>query len=195
MASVTPGQGGKAVFDFRVDPPIKELEFRVSRFADGIKDFTTLFTALAELFKREMVETFETEGERGGGRWTPLTDSYATWKQAHYPGRKIGVLTGALRSSMTGGGGWSQTIGKSSANFGMSPSSPAAKYGPFFDERRKVIRITPAMGRDWQKVTHTWLVGRIRTLSEGGSVAGAVRAGGGGVGSSTGLVSALAGRL
>ena len=63
-----------------------------------------------------------------------------------------------------------------------SPSSPAAPYGSYFDKRRKVVRITPVMARDWQKVTHTWLVAQTRTLTQGGGVAGTVRLGGGGVG-------------
>ena len=179
MAGATPGKGG-IDFDFRIDPPIKELHFRIRRFTEGVSDMRGLFSALAELFKREMGEQFETEGGVSGGRWAPLTEPYKKWKQANYPGRKIGVLTGALRSSMTGGGGYSERIGKRQATFGMSSSSQARSYAPFFDERRKVIRLTPQQGRDWQKVTHAWLVAEQRGAfgSGGSALAGVVRGGG-----------------
>jgi hypothetical protein len=190
MATAPPGKSG-ITFDLRMDPPIKELNFKITRFTEGVTDFRGLWSALAELFKREMGEQFETEGSISGGRWAPLTEPYKKWKQEHYPGRKIGVLTGALRSSMTGGGGWSQTITKRAASFGMSSSSQARPYASAFDERRKVIRITSRQGRDWQKVTHTWLVAEQRNaFGTGGSgLAGVVRGGG-----ATGRIpSALAG--
>ena len=179
-------------FDFRTDPPLKEFQFRIDRFMEGISDFTTLWSALAELFKREMGEQFETEGQAGSGRWTALTPAYAAWKQANYPKQKIGHLTGALLSSMTGGGGYSQTISKTSASFGMSDSSLAEPYAKHFAKLRPVIVATPKRGRNWQKVTHTWLVAEERgSMGIGGAgVAGSVRAGGGGVGKMTSALAA-----
>jgi hypothetical protein len=165
-------------FDFRSDPPLKEFQFRVNRFADEISDFHGLFSSLGELFKREMVEQFETQGVISGGEWKELTAPYKKWKQEHYPGRKIGVLTGALRSSMTGGGGWSEKIGQNEASWGMSDSSLARPYGKYFAAKRPVIRMTTSWGRDWQKVTHTWLVAEARAAFGSGGVPGAVRAGG-----------------
>ena len=90
------------------------------------------------------------------------------------------MLTGALLSSMTGGGGYSEHITKTSGDFGMSGSSKAAPYGQYFDYVRKVIRLTPKHGRDYQKVAHTWLVAEERAaFGNGGSgVAGSVRMGG-----------------
>lgn len=186
MATAT-AKGG---FDFRSVPPLKEFQFRVNRFADGISDFRTMFSALGELFKREMGEQFETEGSASGSGWKELTLPYATWKQAHYPGRKIGVLTGALRTSMTGGGGYSEQITKTEASWGMSASSLAKPYGKYFAKIRPVIRMTSKWGRDWQKVTHTWLVAEERSAfgSGGSGVAGSVRAGGGGVGNVRGVL-------
>jgi len=152
-----PGQG--VMFDFRGvwQPPMKELQFEVNRFAMGISDYSALFQALAGLFRAQMREEFMTEGASTGGHWAPLTPAYAAWKEAHYPGRPIGVLTGALRSSMTGGEGYSETIQRTEAEFGMDPGATAAAYGRYFAERRPVLRMTAAQARAWQKVTHEWV--------------------------------------
>jgi hypothetical protein len=49
---------------------------------------------------------FASEGSSGAqGAWRPLTDAYARWKSAHYPGGKILVASGAMRASLVGPGG------------------------------------------------------------------------------------------
>ena len=180
MALRTPGKND-ITFDLRIDPPLQQFNYIIDRFTEGVTDMRTLFSALAEQFKRDMGEQFETEGKITGERWTKLTKPYKTWKQAHYPGQKIGHLTGALRSSMTGGGGWSQQIGKRGATFGMSSYSNARPYASAFDKRRKVIRQTAKQGTDWHNIVHAWLVAEQRNLSGGSGIAAAVRGGGGGV--------------
>jgi hypothetical protein len=71
---------------------------------------------------------------------------------------------------MTGGGGYSERITKTKGDFGMSSSSKAAPYGPYFDYVRKVIRLQAKQGRDYQKVAHTWLVAEERNaMGQGGS--------------------------
>jgi hypothetical protein len=135
-----------------------------------------MFGALGVWFKARMAEQFGTEGAASGGKWADLTEAYAKWKDEHYPGRPIGVLTGALRSSMIGGPGYSQTISKTFASYGMSEASPAIAYGKHFAARRPVIRMTPGWGRDTQKLVHTWLVAEERaSMGIGGaSLAGTV---------------------
>ncbi len=179
MAKVRRQKAG-VEFDFRVDPPLKEFNFRVSRFTKGISDWSGMFQAASELFKRQMGEQFETEGRAGGKAWAKNEPAYAAWKAEHGFGRKVGVLTGKLRASMTGGGGYSEHITKTRADFGMSTSSEAAPYGEFFDYVRKVIRLQARHGRQYQKVVHTWLVAEERAAfgSGGSGVASSVRAGG-----------------
>lgn len=175
-------------FDLRMEPPLKEFNFRVSRFTDGISDWSGVLKAFGELFRRQMGEQFETEGKSGGQPWAKNEPAYALWKatKSRNRSRKVGVLTGALRASMTGGGGYSERVTKTRGEFGMSTSSQAAPYAPYFDYVRKVIRLTARHGRAYQKVAHTWLVAEERAAfgSGGSGVAGAVRLGGGGVGSS-----------
>lgn len=169
-------------FDLRIDPPMKAFNFKVSRFTKGISDWGGAFKAFSALFQRQMGEQFETEGKAGGKPWAANEQNYALWKatKSRNRSRKVGVLTGALRSSMTGGGGYTEKIGKTRGEFGMSDTSEAAPYGPYFDYVRKVIRLTAKHGRQYQKVTHTWLVAEERAAfgSGGSSVPGLVRSGG-----------------
>jgi len=181
MAEVTRNAGG-VTFDLRFDPPLKEFNFSVNRFTDGIEDWSGMLRSAGELFKRHMGEQFETEGKAGGKPWARNEPSYAEWKatKSRNRSRKVGVLTGALRSSMTGGGGYSEHITKTRGDFGMSTSSKAAPYGEYFDYVRKVIRLTARHGRAYQRVAHQWLVAEERAAfgSGGSSVPGLVRSGG-----------------
>jgi len=178
MAEVARNTGG-VTFDFRTEPPMKEFQFRVSRFTEGISDWTTALSACGQLFQRHMGMQFETEGEASGEGWDELSPAYKEWKDANFPGEPIGVLYGYLRSSMTGGGGYSENIGKTSADYGMSPTSLAIEYGADFAEDRPVIRMTPEWGREYQKVMHQWLIAEERnTMSGGAGVGEAVRLGG-----------------
>jgi hypothetical protein len=164
MASLAKtGKGGPMVqFDFAFDPPLKEFHFAVNRFAMGISNYSTLFGALSLLFQAEMREQFETEGEASGEAWAELSPAYKAWKEDHCPGRPIGVCTTALRQSMTGGTGYSETIGPMVAEFGQDEGADAAAYGPYFAQRRPVLRMTPLWGRTWQKTTHEWVVSEAR---------------------------------
>jgi len=181
MATVTRQNAG-VTFDLRTEPPLKEFQFRVSRFTKGIEDWGGALRAYGELFKRQMGEQFETEGRASGATWARNEPVYAAWKALHFiHSHKVGVLTGALRSSMTGGGGYSEKITKTSGSYGMSESSPAKPYGGFFSEKRPVIRMPAKWGTQYQKLTHAWLVAEERNaMGIGGSgLAGVVRSGGG----------------
>ena len=179
MPSISRQSASEISFDLRTDPPLKEFQFKLKRFAEGLSDFSGFFGALGEWFKTQMVLQFETQGAFTSGRWLELTEPYRKWKEAHYPGRKIGVLTGALRSSMTGGGGYSQHITKIAASFGMSENSKAVPYGKAFSDIRPVINWGIKEGAQVQKLTHTWVVAEQRgSMGIGGAgLAGSVRAG------------------
>lgn len=169
-------------FDLRIDPPLKEFNFRISRFTDGISDWSGVLRSFGELFKRQMGEQFETEGKAGGRPWAKNEPAYALWKatKSARRSRKVGVLTGALRSSMTGGGGYSEHITKMRGDFGMSASSEAAPYGAHFDYVRKVIRLQAKHGRAYQKIAHVWLVAEERAAfgSGGSALPGSIALGG-----------------
>jgi hypothetical protein len=149
------------IFSFNWDPPLEHFTFSISRFAQEITDFSGLFTWYAEMFKTWMDRQFGdtgSEGEYGtGARWQDLTDRYKEWKidfrGSEYP---IGVLTGALYESMTGGDGWSQQIEATRAEFGMDPGSEAAEYGSYFADVRPVIAAPEDEATLWQKAMQEW---------------------------------------
>jgi len=153
-------------FDLQTDPPLEGMTFALDRFADKLSDFSQLFDGFGEIFRSLMVRQFGSEGGLAGG-WAALSLAYAAWKEEHYPGRPIGVLTGALRASMTGAKGYSEMIGRDEASFGMDTSSAAAEYGSYFSERRPVIKWARERSREFQRYAHQWAAFQI--VGPGGS--------------------------
>jgi hypothetical protein len=64
------------------------------------------FTEIRKMFYQWQDRAFRSGGSiQKSGRHAPLSEKYRLWKEKHYPGRPIMVLTGALMKAMTGGGG------------------------------------------------------------------------------------------
>jgi len=147
---------------FTTDPPLHEFAYQVDRFANEIEDLRPLMELFGDVFRSEMTQQFATEGRHGSGGWAALSPAYEEWKREHFPGRPIGVLTGALRSSMTGGDGYSEHIGEMTADFGMDESSAAVPYGKYFDVRRPVIRMPESAVASWRRACQEWLVAATR---------------------------------
>ena len=155
-----------ATIQFDWDPPLKEFHFQLSRFGEGIGDFTPLWVETGGLFKQDMAAQFATEGATSGDEWAPLSDAYAAWKEKHYPGRTIGWLTGALMQSMTGGAGYTEILTPLTAEFGQDDGSTPAEggsYGRYFNDgtdkmpARPVLRFGPAWGVAFQHAAGVWV--------------------------------------
>jgi hypothetical protein len=157
---------------FNWDPPLPEFHVEMNRFADGISDFTALFSEIGGLFKQDMAAQFVTEGATSGDAWAPLSTAYAAWKAKHYPGRGIGFASGAGMQSLTGGAGYTEIITPTTAEFGQSDSAtstPDGSYMAFFDKgwshasdgahapARPIMRFTAAWGRTWSAMTARWV--------------------------------------
>lgn len=143
-------------FNFQFVPPLRRLRFALDRFAEEIENFTPLFAIYNERFQEAMEHQFDTEGAYGlGRRWTRLSPAYAAWKETHYPGQPIGLLTGALYDSMTGGPGYAFHASPVAASFGQE-TGPAIEYGKYFAQARPVIRLSPEEGLAWAKAAHEW---------------------------------------
>jgi len=154
--------GPSLLFDLHTDPPIEGMRFALDRAADNVSDFSTLLEGFGDIFKGHMRQQFGSEGAWGAGGWAELSPAYDIWKRENYPGRPIGVLSGALRSSMTGGSGYDEKIGHDEASYGMSAGSAAAPYGKYFagggrGPARPVVKWGSAQSRDYQKFAHEWL--------------------------------------
>lgn len=83
----------------------KQMEIGFSRFAGAVEDWRPAWPQVVTALRGILTEQFDTEGAHGGKAWAPLSPAYAAWKAQHYPGRPILVLTGQMRSSLTGGRG------------------------------------------------------------------------------------------
>jgi hypothetical protein len=153
----------QATVQFDWDPPLKEFHFQLSRFGEGISDFSPLFAETGQLFKADMAAQFVTQGETSGDEWAPLSPAYAAWKAKKFPGRTIGWLTGALMQSMTGGAGYTEIITPLTAEFGEADGAAATAYAHYFDEgtdkmpARPVLRFGPAWGVAFQHAAATWV--------------------------------------
>lgn len=70
--------------------------------ADELEDLSPAFERMAADFYETQRQVFIKEGGFEGLKpWAPLSDSYAAWKERHYPGRPILVLIGRLRAALT----------------------------------------------------------------------------------------------
>lgn len=90
-------------FTFTVDMPGQESFARgLSRFADEITNFEPFWE---QWFKpawfRHITLHYETQGASTGAQWPPLSEAYGVWKQKHWPGLPVGVLSAATRESLT----------------------------------------------------------------------------------------------
>jgi hypothetical protein len=152
-------------FSVKTYPDTEVLAFRVRGLINRIEDLAPLFEGFGTLFKSELGKQFMSEGANSGG-WAPLSPAYAAWKADHFPGRPIGVLSGALRRSMTGGEGYGQEVGARAAWYGQE-SGPALKYGSYFDEHRTVIAFSAGASARWRRLTEDWAYDQARASGWG----------------------------
>jgi hypothetical protein len=179
MAAITQGERGIR-FTFTTDPPIKNLGYELGRYAKGIDDWSGLLKTFSPLYQRHMAEQFETEGAATGSRWASVDSAYAERKKATGHGSKIGVYSGALRSSQTGGAGFSAEITRHGGSFGMSATSKATSYGKYFAAKRPVVRISKRQIKEYLDLTKQWTITQAREAGIGNaSLAAAIPLGGG----------------
>jgi len=82
--------------DAQVDRTLDAIEGRA-------QDASPVWDVIADRFLHVEEQQFASEGGWGSGGWPALSPAYAAWKQAHYSGRPILVLTGDLERSLTDG--------------------------------------------------------------------------------------------
>lgn len=84
-----------------------QINRELTRIKSNIRDARPAFEKIADQLAVAMREHFDTEGGFGlrsrwsGGHWAPLSPKYRAWKNIHYPGQPILVLSGALRHDLT----------------------------------------------------------------------------------------------
>jgi phage gpG-like protein len=82
---------------------LERMAVAFERAGNEMQDFGKyLFPRLSPVFEAEMEEQFSAEG-RGphAGRWQPLSEQYAKWKERHHPGMPILQASGRLHEALT----------------------------------------------------------------------------------------------
>lgn len=74
----------------------------MNRYAADVQDWQEVFEEIYQSFTDIEQKIFKRQGFPN--RWKRLSPEYAAWKRAHYPGKPIMQLTGALLNSLTGVG-------------------------------------------------------------------------------------------
>jgi phage gpG-like protein len=148
---------------------IEELTVGFSRFAEDIQDASEAFRLMAADFHELERRQFESEGKYGSGGWPALSPRYAAWKAANYPGRKILVLSGLLKESLTDGNPWTvEEIEPTQMLIGTNiPYSLHHQLGGERVPQRKPVVLTEADQQRWIKIFHAWLVKRSNSAFAG----------------------------
>jgi phage gpG-like protein len=93
----------------------------MSRLAKKINDFRPVFKQFVPVYQSEVIQkAFDTRGAIFGKKWASYNPEYLSWKQKHYPGRQMLVLTGHLKAAAQGGSGWKQKISKKKLIMGVT---------------------------------------------------------------------------
>ncbi len=130
-----------------------------SRIQD-VRDLSPAYNLLYEDFKEIEKEIFDREGS--SRKFKPLTPKYAAWKMKRFPGRKIMVLTGALRGAMVGGGpGSVKVVRPKRAVFGVDEN--AIPYARRHQRTgRRIIQMTEPRKRRWGRIIHQWALDTVK---------------------------------
>lgn len=96
MAQVAP-------FRLRISLPGQQpAELWLQRLGAAVSDWRPFWRDyFAPVWFRHVELQYASGGAITGDRWAALSVRYAAWKQRHWPGLPIGVLSGALQESLT----------------------------------------------------------------------------------------------
>lgn len=150
-------------------PGAGALTTALSRYADKIDDFTPFWSDyFIPTWYSMMYLQYRSEGAATNAPWAPLTDRYAAWKQKHYPGQPIGVLTGRARGALTSPFHPDAFVQKGKRSFQVGTE---LKYPIYLQLGTRRMRARPPMrvnrffmvtvGKLLQKFAHDVIKGRV----------------------------------
>lgn len=133
----------------------EQFNWAVDSISKSITDWRGVWPEVEQIFYRAQLEQFNSEGSRGGSRWTPLSDNYRNWKQKKYPGRPILVLTGRLKRSLTvnGAGGADQVRDQQPMSLTLGSVVPYAIYHQRGTKRMAQRQPMQFLQRDMGRIT------------------------------------------
>lgn len=127
---------------------------------------------LLPVLEAETAKQFDAEGAGPqSGSWAPLSVSYKAWKDAHYPGQPINVLTGKLRAALTqsGAAGALRAITGNSLNYGTAgiPYASVKQTGSGREPARPPFDFSSDMESAIQKAAMEGVREAVREASSG----------------------------
>lgn len=156
-----------------------KASFALSRFTDGIKDWTPFWRGyFAPQFFADVQANFGAGGaysEDGG--WKPLTPLYAARKARTHPGRPIMVRDGDLKTSLLWRGSLYSETGGSIGYKGVARFTPeSAELGSSVPyalahqrgvpsrnlPRRRILFLPTGSSATYGKLTHQWAYSRAK---------------------------------
>ncbi len=130
----------------------------LSRFGEGVQDFSPIWPQIQENFASLEAEQFATQGSRGGAPWPPLSPDYDTWKRKYFPGRSIMQLTYALWGEVAVQGGL--LVEAAPKHLRLTVTAPYAIYhqqGRGRNPVRKIVELTEADKMTWVKYVQNYV--------------------------------------
>jgi len=87
----------------RTEPTVTRLTAAFERAGAEVADVGKhVLPKLVPVLEGAVARQFDAQGAGPEmGSWAPLSESYAAWKEKHYPGQPILVRTGKLRAALT----------------------------------------------------------------------------------------------
>lgn len=141
----------------------------IRKFERKMSDYRPAFSRIADLFREEEAQLFESEGRRGRhGRWESLSEPYASRKARHAPGAKILVLRGRLKASLTEKGAPGSVEEMTADTLTLGTTDRTAVYHQFGTKRmprRKVIDLRESSIRKFKDEIRKQLSEAARELS------------------------------
>lgn len=148
----------KVAFRFEVDGEV-QLSRAFDMAGQTLEDWAPVFAAWGEDFRETQYNVFWNEGAfEGRSRWAELSPRYRAWKDLHYPGRNILVLTGAMMSGLTDPNDPDHVYEIDEDQMTIGVRSPYAQYhqhGTSKMPQRKVVELTQPQKRRWTQIVRT----------------------------------------
>jgi len=136
-------------------------------YENELRDLSQPLGDIADLLVKAVGEQFQTEGSHGlGSRWTALNTEYDTWKDEHYPGRPMLVLSGAMRQAYLVEGTreldeqhlvWGVTDQVDPDGERIAPRATGHQTGRGVVPQRKIIALNTMDRREWDRAFVEWL--------------------------------------
>lgn len=127
----------------------RQLQIELVELAERGGDPSPLLPSLDDDFRRAQDAQFAS-----GRGWKPVSAAYSAQKAREGRGNRVGVYSGGLAESLSETGGYHVARFTRDKSFVVGSSNPVAnlfggKHRSRRQPKRKPVRFTPAMRREW----------------------------------------------